>query len=253
MQLNMDLLNEGVVYLFAYKNNTTYSNYINKYSAECVINNIGFFAKTFAIEPTDSISTTYLKYNDIADVSDSFEYAFENSGLMINGEINTCTVTPIYENPITLRQIIEKNPHKRYYLGENIEKWIYLKGAKKIERISKNGHKYIFSEGAIEFPDSLDKPARTILTSESSVNRSTHVIEDPITKQLRLLTPVEAERIQGFDDNWTNTGMPEKFRYFCMGNALVVGLVERMGNTLNKIFDKEESMTIFENKIQKVV
>lgn len=79
-----------------------------------------------------------------------------------------------------------------------------------------------------------------MLTSESSVNRSTHIIENPHTKQLRLITPLEAERIKGFDDNWTNTGMPEKFRYFYMGNALVVGLVERMGKTLNNIFDNEE-------------
>ena len=81
-----------------------------------------------------------------------------------------------------------------------------------------------------------------MLTSESSLNRSTHVIEDPQTQQLRLLTPMEAERIQGFDDNWTNTGMPEKFRYFCMGNALVVGLITRMGTYLNTIFDRETTM-----------
>lgn len=128
----------------------------------------------------------------------------------------------------------------KYYLGEELSKWQYLKGAKKIERISKIGHKYTFSEGPIAFPDSIDKAARTMLTSESSVNRSKHVIENPHTKQLRLITPLEAERIQGFDDNWTNTGMPEKFRYFYMGNALVVGLVERMGKTLNNIFDNEE-------------
>lgn len=241
------------VFIFAYKNNTSYANHINKYAAQCVINNMGFFAKTFPIEPTNSISTSDLKYNDIVDISNIFEYTFGNSGFMINGVITTCTVTPICEEPITLRQIIEKNPEQRFYLGENLEKWIYLKGAKKIERTSKTGHNYIFAEGAIEFPDSLDKPARTMLTSESSVNRSTHVIEDPITKQLRLLTPVEAERIQGFNDNWTNTSMPEKFRYFCMGNALVVGLVERMGNTLNKIFDKEETIIVTEDKIQKVV
>jgi len=78
-----------------------------------------------------------------------------------------------------------------------------------------------------------------MLTSESSVNRSTHVIKDLQTGQLRLITPLEAERIQGFDDNWTNTGMPEKFRYFCMGNALVVGIVARMGKTLNSIFEVE--------------
>ncbi|MBR6144246.1 MAG: DNA cytosine methyltransferase, partial [Treponema sp.] len=80
---------------------------------------------------------------------------------------------------------------------------------------------------------------RTMLTSEATVNRSTHVIQDPQTKRLRLITPLEAERIQGFDDNWTNTGMPQKFRYFCMGNALVVPMVTRMGKVLNDIFEAE--------------
>ena len=79
-----------------------------------------------------------------------------------------------------------------------------------------------------------------MLTSEASVNRSTHVIEDPQTKQLRLITPREAERIQGFEDDWTNTGMTKRMRYFCMGNALVVPMITRMGNTLNEIFSKEE-------------
>ncbi len=78
-----------------------------------------------------------------------------------------------------------------------------------------------------------------MLTSESSLNCSTHVIADPVTGRLRLLTPVEAERLQGFDDEWTNTGMPEKFRYFCMGNALVVPMIERMGTVLNKIIEAE--------------
>ena len=116
---------------------------------------------------------------------------------------------------------------------------IYLKGSKKILRTSKNGHQYYFSEGPIAFPDNLDAPARTMLTSESSLNRSTHVIEDPQTKRYRLLTPVETERIQGFDDNWTNTGMPEKFRYFCMGNALVVYMITRMAKELDTIFEEE--------------
>ena len=87
--------------------------------------------------------------------------------------------------------------------------------------------------------DQEDKPARTMLTSESSLNRSTHVVRDPETNRLRLLTQVEAERIQGFDDNWTDTGMPQKFRYFCMGNALVVPMVTRMGRTLSTIMEGE--------------
>lgn len=79
-----------------------------------------------------------------------------------------------------------------------------------------------------------------MLTSESSVNRSSHVVEDPATKRLRIITPVEAERINGFDDNWTNTGMTEKFRYFCMGNALVVGLVAEMGDIIKDIVNNEK-------------
>ena len=71
------------------------------------------------------------------------------------------------------------------------------------------------------------------------MNRSTHVIRDPETNRLRTLTPVEAERIQGFRDNWTNTGMPEKFRFFCMGNALVVPMITRMGRRLGAIMDAE--------------
>ena len=82
-------------------------------------------------------------------------------------------------------------------------------------------------------------PARTMLTSEATLNRSTHVIKDVDTNNLRLITPVEAERIQGFDDNWTNTGMPKKMRYFCMGNALVVPMITRMAAIIGQIFDEE--------------
>ena len=82
-------------------------------------------------------------------------------------------------------------------------------------------------------------PARTMLTSEATLNRSTHVIKDVDTNNLRLITPVEAERIQGFDDNWTNTGMPKKMRYFCMGNALVVGVISKIGTEIENIIKKE--------------
>ena len=79
-----------------------------------------------------------------------------------------------------------------------------------------------------------------MLTSESTLNRSTHVVCDPGTLRLRLLTPVEAERLQGFDDEWTNTGMPNRMRYFCMGNALVVPMITRMGKVLDEIIAGEQ-------------
>lgn len=240
-------------FIFAYRNTTTYASYIDKFykHPECIFNNAGFFAQTFKVEcvSIDDIRRTELTDTDLASITDHFSFDFENSGFMFDGKIYTCRTTPIYEEPIPLRDILEQNVDQRFYIGDNLDKWKYLKGAKKIIRTSKTGHTYTFSEGPIAFPDPIDKPARTMLTSESSLNRSTHVIMDPETNQLRLITPIEAERIQGFDDNWTNTGMPEKFRYFCMGNALVVGIVTRMGKYLNKIFEKEDVSTSFsENK-----
>ncbi|PKM93211.1 MAG: DNA (cytosine-5-)-methyltransferase [Firmicutes bacterium HGW-Firmicutes-1] len=227
------------VFIFAYKNNTKFFSSLIKNSNLSIINSAGFFAQTFPIKEVLSGVDVDFEYSDIYDVSDKFQFSFCNAGVMRRGKIRTEKVTPIYEESIKMIDIIDSEVDEKYYLGEALEKWKYLKGSKKIERTSKTGHTYTFSEGQIAFPDPLDKPARTMLTSESSINRSTHVIEDPQTKRLRLITPKEAEKIQGFNEDWTNTGMPEKFRYFCMGNALVVGAIERMGKTLNKIFETE--------------
>ena len=98
----------------------------------------------------------------------------------------------------------------------------------------------MYSEGAMSFPDNLEAPARTMLTSESGLSRMSHVIEDYKTGKLRLLTPLECERINGFPDNWTNTGMTDRKRYFMMGNALVVGVVAKIGIELEKVIDDEE-------------
>ena len=78
-----------------------------------------------------------------------------------------------------------------------------------------------------------------MLTSESSVNRSSHVIVDPNSNKMRFITPIEAERMQDFPDNWTDTGMPFKRRYFMMGNALVTGLISKMENELSLIIENE--------------
>ena len=87
-----------------------------------------------------------------------------------------------------------------------------------------------------------------MLTSESTLNRSSHIVSDPGTGMLRILTPIEAERLQGFDDDWTKTCtidgqevlMPDRMRYFCMGNALVVPMITRMGKVLDMIIESEE-------------
>ena len=131
---------------------------------------------------------------------------------------------------------------KYFLLDEKLEKWTYLKGSKKIERKRPNGETYCYAEGSLSFPDKLDVPARTMLTSEGTLNRSSHVVKDYVSGNLRILTPLETERIQMFPDNWTkinSKSMTERRRYFMMGNALVVGIVERLGDYLFKIVENE--------------
>ena len=227
-------------FIFAYRNNTIYGQKMADESADMIIKDGGLMAKAFPIQDMGRITETIIG-GDIVDVSDNFAFAFENAGYMHGGRIYTAKVIEQEEEPITLGKILQKNVDDKFYItNEKMPKWTYLKGAKKIPRKSADGHEYTFSEGPIAFPDPWDRPGRTMLTSESTLNRSTHVVSDPGTGRLRLLTPVEAERLQGFDDEWTNTGMPDRMRYFCMGNALVVPMITRMGKVLDTIIAEEK-------------
>ena len=203
----------------------------------------GFFSFEFPIKETMEFETINFEvdnlHQDLVEISNSFKFSFGECGAMIGNRIFSQKYLPKEFEPTLLRDVIQGNVVEEFYLGEDLEGWRYMKGSKKILRTSKTGHQYTFSEGAIAFPDPIDRPARTMLTSESSKNRSTHVIKDPETERLRVLTPVECERINGFPDDWTNTGMPQKFRYFCMGNALVVDLIEKMGRELVQIINQE--------------
>ena len=227
-------------FIFAYHDTTEYGKRMVSFSSEDIIKQDGLMARAFPICDMEKISSTDIG-TDIVEVSDNFAFGFENAGYMTNGKIYTAKVTEKEEPPITLHQIVIGDADEKYYIpNDKMQKWTYLKGAKKIPRKSADGHEYVFSEGPIAFPDPLNKPGRTMLTSESTLNRSTHVVSDPTTGRYRLLTPVEAERLQGFDDNWTNTGMPDRMRYFCMGNALVVPMITRMGKVLDDIISAEK-------------
>jgi DNA (cytosine-5)-methyltransferase 1 len=111
--------------------------------------------------------------------------------------------------------------------------WRYLKFAKNEERVHKgSGTAYTYTEGPLPFPDPTDRAARTILTGEGGTapSRFKHVVATD-DGRYRRLTPVELERLNGFPDGWTE-GMPDTKRAFCMGNALVVGVVERIGQVI---------------------
>ncbi len=230
------------IYIFAYKNDTKFAQNIAKLEIKDIFQTEGIFAKTFPINTIDKKikNTSVLDYKDVVAVSDSFKFGFENAGILLNGSIYTIAVEAKKVTPITLQKIAQGNVDNHYYLSKQQEaKFAYLRGSKKIPRKDANGFEYYYSEGAMSPFDSLDLPGRTMLTSEGSTNRSTHIIKDPITNNLRKLTPIECERLNQFPDDWTNSGMPESRRYFMMGNALVCGIVKKLGKEISKIIEDE--------------
>ena len=178
------------IFIFAIRNDTPYIEGKTEIDSRDMLHNEGFFAKTFPVnEETSERHTPHslILPNDILEISEEFSAKYLNGGIMRDGTVYTEELIPILEPSITLGEILLQDVDEKYYLSESaIEKFEYLKGQKRIERTSATGHKYIFSEGGMAFPESLDKPGRTMLTSEGTVNRSTHVVEDPQTKRLRL-------------------------------------------------------------------
>jgi DNA (cytosine-5)-methyltransferase 1 len=162
---------------------------------------------------------------------------FRQAGFMWKGQVWTRKVDPNYDGKsLTLGDVLvpdEEVPERFFIPDEQLARWSYLKGAKSEERTAKNGHFYCYQEGAISYPDPTDRPSRTILTGEGGPgpSRFKHVIRCD-DGRLRRLTPIELERLNGFPDDWTNTGMPDARRAFMMGNALVVGAVELVGRSL---------------------
>ncbi|WP_298156171.1 DNA (cytosine-5-)-methyltransferase [Flavobacterium sp.] len=202
----------------------------------------GIMAKCFPIAST-AVSETYFDIKgNLKEVSDNFGSGskispFLNSGVLLDGHIYTAKTTPNFDGKKTaIKDILipEKDVPQEYYIPETeIDKWTYLKGAKKEIRTSTSGFEYNYAEGGMIFPDSVNEPARTIITGEGgkSPSRFKHVISTK--KGLRRLVPIELERLNMFDDNHTNIdGISDAKRAFLMGNALVIGIVERIGAVL---------------------
>ncbi|EHX3748653.1 DNA (cytosine-5-)-methyltransferase, partial [Listeria monocytogenes] len=222
------------VFIFVYKNKSDFAKKVQNYSDEEIIYNDGLFARGFPIEnkPYKNRFVSDIISEDIVSVSDNFSSSIFNTGIMRNGKFTSIETVPVSEKPIPLKDILqpESEVNDKYYLNEDdILKFKTLRGAKKIQRISADGHMYTFSEGSMSETDDIDKPGRTMLTSEGSKNRSTHLIK--IDDKYRILTPLECEALNGFPPNWT-ANMPDRMRYFCMGNALVTGVIERIGKQL---------------------
>lgn len=209
----------------------------------------GLFATQFPImsTPVKKRHVYYELPEDIVEVSDNFSGTVWNTGVMRHGKYYSIDTAPNYDGePITLGEILqnEEEVPEKFFINDpaKLEKFQYLRGPKRIERTSADGHTYIYSEGGMSPTDDLKLPGRTMLTSEGTVNRSTHFLH--VNGKYRLITPVEAERLQDFPDNWTAlkrlsdgtvTEVSDKMRMFFMGNALVTDIVRKIGEFIVEI------------------
>lgn len=250
-------------YIVGYQKDSSVSKKIDK--MEDWVEFDGVMAHAFPFRVKDkSISAFYIE-GTIQEVSSGFnkgkrESPFGNAGMMMNRHVYSVDADPVYEGP---RQtlggnLIDENlvPEDFYISAEDLPKWEYEKGAKKIERVSKEGYKYMFSEGGMAFPDSLDQPSRTIITGEggASPSRFKHVVKTKSGRYRRLL-PIELERMNMFPDNHTlHPQVSDGRRAFLMGNALVCGIVREIGKSLYQLrFDEAptSSHPIFEERESK--
>lgn len=231
------------IFILAFLRDTNIYRNINNSSHIDWILKEGVLAKAFPMVLSETTSTEFKLKGSIVSISENFNKngktgIFKNSGIMIDGQITTIKTKPNYEGNYTvLKDIIShENIDDNLFINPNdYDKWLYLKGAKKELRTNLQGFEYNYSEGGMIFPDPLDKPSRTIITGEggSSPSRFKHVIQTP--KGLRRLSSIELERLNMFPDDHTKLeGISETKRAFFMGNALVVGVIEKIGRIIEK-------------------
>jgi DNA (cytosine-5)-methyltransferase 1 len=237
------------IFILAYSKNSTVYNEIKETTSRDWIINEGTLANAFPVQSDNVLFLNEFELKgDIVDISENFNKngkngMFENTGIMVNGIVTTIKTKPSYEDKFTILKDIIQNGEvtDEFYINEeDLDKWFYLKGAKKEMRKNAQGFEYNYSEGGMIFPDSLDKPSRTIITGEGgkSASRFKHVIKT--AKGYRRLSPVELERLNMFPDNHTKfDGVTDTKRAFFMGNALVVGVIEKIGIALNQKINNE--------------
>lgn len=223
------------VFIFA-----TISNSIITSSEESLrgfINNESLLNNAFKNEKMSDykfIDISTKKYSDLFDITNKYDGGkFNSTGVSFKGNVASFNYIPQKNSKkITLNDILDENEENYVFLNdEQLKKASWTKESKKIERKAKNGFSYTYTEGRMNFPDDLSKPGRTMLTSEGTINRSSHFIE--YNGRIRFMTPIEAERLNGFSKNWTE-GKTNRQRYFFMGNALVTDVVKIIGKQIIK-------------------
>lgn len=258
------------VFFIGYHKSTDVYKRILKSTKKDWITKEGTIANAFPVNETNTLQEVKLQ-GDLVEITNNFNKEgkispFQNTGLLLKGKVYTTKTEPKYNgSKTTLGDIIqENNITDDFYIADNPlknskaitnkdgsikviktekEMWEYLKGSKKEKRTTQEGFEYHYNEGGMIYPDALDNASRTIITGEGgkSPSRFKHVIETK--KGLRRLTPVELERLNMFPDNHTKLeGITDTKRAFFMGNALVVGVIEKIGAELYNQINKTDNV-----------
>jgi DNA (cytosine-5)-methyltransferase 1 len=248
------------IFILGYHKSTSLYKRLKKHDKISWLDCDGTIAKAFPVKETHTVKEVELK-GSLVELTNNFNKEgklspFQNSGLLIDGKAITVKTEAHYQGKHTVLKdilqngevtddfFIEDRPLKKVKtvvnkddslrtISTEKQMWKYLKGAKKEKRRTRDGFEYNYAEGGMIYPDALDNASRTIITGEGgkSPSRFKHVIETE--KGERRLTPIELERLNMFPDDHTKLdGVTDTKRAFFMGNALVVGVIERIGKEL---------------------
>ena len=235
-------------YIVGYLKNSVVANKVEK--MEDWVEFDGVMAQAFPFKVNEGTQSEFDIKGTIQEVSAKFnkgekDSPFGNAGIMINRHVYSVDAIPVYDGTCQMLGdiIVDEDfvPEEFFISEEELPRWQYEKGAKKVNRVSKEGFEYVFSEGGMAFPDFLDKPSRTMITGEggSSPSRFKHVVKTPSGRYRRLI-PLEMERLNMFPDNHTyHPDVSDGRRAFLMGNALVCGIIQEVGRSLYRfIYDE---------------
>ena len=250
------------IFILGYHKSTSLYKRLKKHDKISWLDCDGTIAKAFPVKETHTVKEVELK-GSLVELTNNFNKEgklspFQNSGLLIDGKAITVKTEAHYQGKHTVLKdilqngevtddfFIEDRPLKKVKtvvnkddslrtISTEKQMWKYLKGAKKEKRRTRDGFEYNYAEGGMIYPDALDNASRTIITGEGgkSPSRFKHVIETE--KGERRLTPIELERLNMFPDDHTKLdGVTDTKRAFFMGNALVVGVIDKIAKELYK-------------------
>jgi len=231
------------VFIFCYLNRTKIYKKMKKINTVDWLVSKGVLAKAFPSTTKDKIKIyrvdgTLEQISNINHTNKN-KSIFLNCGICEKRKITTINTVPKFFKQKNLGEIIQKSNEieNEFWIKESeVKKWEEVKNGGKKERTSKSGFKYKFSEGKMAFPDKLENPARTIITSEggNTPSRFKHIIFQ--NGRYRRLTPIELERLNLFPDDFTKIeNITNIKRAFLMGNALVIGIVEKIRNQIEEV------------------